>query len=226
MAETGGEVLAGVEAVTEGDVGDRGIGVFAKFAGGEVEAALVEVFHRASVDDFAAIFGKCRHAHAAMRGHPVEGPRFANIDRVFLEVAQEHVRGAAAKDEMFVFVRLLFGEGVEDADEELIEVNGETRYGVRLLPFADRAGQFAKGMENRGGGGPDGIFIATEFARQFSQVIASEDDPLGPLPCLVRAANTHIEDEPMNDGRGQCWERLSLCNCQGRVTAKLPALSW
>ncbi len=55
-AETGGEILAGVEAASQGDISDGASGVLPQLLRRAIEAASVEEFHGGHIHDFTAVF--------------------------------------------------------------------------------------------------------------------------------------------------------------------------
>lgn len=75
FAKTGRKILAGIKSALKSNVRHGQRDVFLELAGGEVQPALNEIFHRADVDEFTAIFAERRDAHAAAVSHLLQRPR-------------------------------------------------------------------------------------------------------------------------------------------------------
>ncbi len=88
-AENSGEILAGVEPIPECYFNHRQGRIFYKLIRGAIEAALVQIFDRAAVDQFATIFGKGGHPHPAVRGHLLQGPHLTDVRLVFGKIVEE-----------------------------------------------------------------------------------------------------------------------------------------
>lgn len=120
VAKRGGEILAGIEAIGQGDVGNGKVAALPQLLRGAIKAAAIQEFDGAGVDQFAAVFGECSYAHAAMCGHPVQGPLFASINMASLEFEEKDFHRPAAGCQLFIFVGLLLRQRIQNADEQLV----------------------------------------------------------------------------------------------------------
>ena len=89
VAKTGGKILAGVEPVLKSDFGDRPVKFPQELARRTIQPALIQVFYRAIVHQFAAVFRERGDAHPAVVGHLLQCPRLSAVRVVVREIAQK-----------------------------------------------------------------------------------------------------------------------------------------
>jgi hypothetical protein len=204
-AEARGEILAGIEAIGESHFrdGERRLG--AQLPGGAFDAALIEIFHRAAVHQFATILREGRDAHMAMGGEAVERPAFPEINPAVPEILEELRDGGWAGGGVPVFPGSLFHERIQDADEEQVQVTGHAGNSMGPIPRGDAAGQLAERLRKGGGGGPEGIIDVLPAFGEYRQVFRGDHDPLGPDPGLIRPAHADIQDHPVDSAAADVW---------------------
>lgn len=87
--EDGGEILAGVEAGLEGDVGDGQVRLLAEQSGGGFDALIVDVFQWGHVGQLPADLGKMGDSEAALFGHGRGGPGLGQQGVIALDGFEE-----------------------------------------------------------------------------------------------------------------------------------------
>src|SRR5437016_3478498 len=94
-------------------------------------------------------------------------------------------------------MRLLFRQGMKNADQQQIQMDGHARNCVRLAPSRNAASQLAKRLRNRGCGCPNGIFDAAPSFSKISEIFFRHYYPLRPGPILMWPPDADIEDHPV-----------------------------
>jgi len=125
LPEELGEILAGIEAACEGNVGDAARRVFTQPAGSDLQAALVQMLQGRRVGDLFGVMDEMRHSQPALSGDGFAGPRCGQVVGILPEVRPEQFHGAPGADEGFVAFDLLPAKHVEQQHEEFIEKRGE-----------------------------------------------------------------------------------------------------
>src|SRR6266702_3195168 len=94
-------------------------------------------------------------------------------------------------------MRLLFRQGMKNADQQQIQMDGHARNCVRLAPDRNAASQLAKRLRKGRCGCPNGIFDAAPSFSKISEIFFRHYYPLRPGPTLMWPPDPDIENHPV-----------------------------
>ena len=154
---------------------------------GVVDSELGEVCGGGGVEEALDVVDESGAAEGAGVGHLVDGPGVVELG---WEFGEEHLDGSSGGGEVWAETGRTLGEGFEEEDEEFVEVEGE----AEEVAGGDGACDGCEAAGGVGCGGEDGGFAVSEEAGEVVEVGWGHDDPVGPLPGLVRSVGLEVED--------------------------------